>query len=140
MSCWLPRPETSLTLDVERLRERFPTLAHKIYLNSGSYGLLARDVRRAFEDYLTGREERGSDWGEWTARSEAVRTHIARVLNAAPDEMAVTATSSAGIELILDLGVDAIESHIRVMFHCYNNQADVDALVGALLANRALLK
>jgi len=26
------------------------------------------------------------------------------------------------------------------MFHCYNNEADVDALVRALLANRSLLR
>src|SRR4051812_8533060 len=59
-----------LSFDVERLRERFPTLAHKTYLNSGSYGLLCPDVRRAFTEYLDTREERGSDWPGWMAQQE----------------------------------------------------------------------
>ena len=86
-----------MSIDVERLRKRFPALAHKTYLNSGSYGLLSLDVRQAFEDYLAGRDERGSDWGEWVERSDAVRDRTARLLNAESNEIAVTASASAGI-------------------------------------------
>jgi selenocysteine lyase/cysteine desulfurase len=89
-----------LSIDVERLRQRFPTLAHKTYLNSGSYGLLSLDVRRAFEEYLASRDERGSEWEEWVARSDAVRTRTARLLNAQADEIAVTASASAGINAL----------------------------------------
>ncbi|MEJ0037998.1 MAG: aminotransferase class V-fold PLP-dependent enzyme [Gammaproteobacteria bacterium] len=86
--------------DVERVRRRFPALAHKTYLNSGSHGLLSIDVRRAFEQYLGSRDERGSDWSEWLGRCEAVRQRMARLLNAAPDEIAVTASASAGINAL----------------------------------------
>ncbi|MEP7247829.1 MAG: aminotransferase class V-fold PLP-dependent enzyme [Gammaproteobacteria bacterium] len=86
-----------MRIDVERLRKRFPALAHKTYLNSGSYGLLSLDVRQAFENYLNGRDEHGSDWGEWVERSDAVRDRMARLLNAASDEIAITASASAGI-------------------------------------------
>lgn len=89
-----------MSLDVERLRSRFPTLTHKTYLNSGSYGLLALEVRRAFEAYLDGREERGSDWAEWVNRAEAVRALLARVLGAGLDEIAITASASAGINAL----------------------------------------
>jgi selenocysteine lyase/cysteine desulfurase len=89
-----------LSIDVERLRKRFPTLAHKTYLNSGSYGLLSLDVKQAFENYLASRDERGSDWGEWVMRSDAVRTRTARLLNAQDDEIAVTASASAGINAL----------------------------------------
>ena len=89
-----------MSFDVDRLRERFPTLAHKTYLNSGSYGLLAREVRAAFEDYLTSREERGSDWPEWTRRCDELRGRVARLLNAHADEIAITASASAGINAL----------------------------------------
>jgi selenocysteine lyase/cysteine desulfurase len=32
------------------------------------------------------------------------------------------------------------DGNVRAMFHCYNNRADVDALVNALLANRNFLR
>ncbi len=89
-----------MSFNVERLRERFPTLARKTYLNSGSYGLLSLDVRRAFEEYLDSRDERGSDWPGWTARHEALRTRVAKLLNAGEDEIAITASASAGINAI----------------------------------------
>jgi selenocysteine lyase/cysteine desulfurase len=89
-----------LSFDVERLRERFSTLAHKTYLNSGSYGLLSKDVRRAFEDYLDNREERGSDWPGWMVQQEALRTRLAKLLNAGEDDIAITASASAGINAI----------------------------------------
>jgi selenocysteine lyase/cysteine desulfurase len=90
----------TLSFDVERLRERFPTLARKTYLNSGSYGLLAHDVRRAFEQYLDRREEVGSDWPGWMEKHEAVRARVAKLLNAGEDEIAITASASAGINSI----------------------------------------
>jgi selenocysteine lyase/cysteine desulfurase len=89
-----------LSFDVDSLRTRFPTLARKTYLNSGSYGLLANEVRAAFEEYLDGRDERGSDWPEWTRRGEGTRQRVARVLNASEDEIAITASASAGINAL----------------------------------------
>ncbi len=89
-----------MSFDVERLRERFPTLTRKTYLNSGSYGLLSLDVRAAFEEYLTSREERGSDWPGWMERHEAVRARVAKLLKAGEDEIAITASASAGINAI----------------------------------------
>lgn len=96
-----------MSIDVERLRKRFPTLAHKTYLNSGSYGLLSVDVKQAFERYLASRDERGSDWAEWMERSDEVRMRVATLLNAQSDEIAVTASASAGINALasaFDLG------------------------------------
>jgi selenocysteine lyase/cysteine desulfurase len=89
-----------VSFDVERLRERFPTLAHKTYLNSGSYGLLSVDVRRAFEQYLDTRDERGSDWPGWMVQQEALRTRVAKLVNASEDDIAITASASAGINAI----------------------------------------
>ncbi len=64
------------------LRKHFPTLDRKTYLNSGSYGLLANQVRAAFEEYLTSREEKGSDWPEWTRKCTELRAKLATLLHA----------------------------------------------------------
>jgi selenocysteine lyase/cysteine desulfurase len=86
-----------LPYDFEALRRRFPVLARKTYLNSGSYGALSNDVKAAFEAYLDDRMERGSDWGWWTQKNESVRTAVADLVNARTDEVAITASASAGI-------------------------------------------
>lgn len=89
-----------MTLDVKRLRARFPTLRHKAYINSGSYGLLAIEVQEAFECYLADRLECGADWGKWVQLQEEVRQRVARLLGASTDEIAVTASASAGLNAL----------------------------------------
>lgn len=89
-----------MNIDVKRLRTRFPTLKHKAYINSGSYGLLALEVQQAFEHYLAGRLDSGADWGAWVQRYEDVRSRVATLLGAKPDEIAVTASASAGLNAL----------------------------------------
>jgi selenocysteine lyase/cysteine desulfurase len=83
--------------DWEAFRADFPTLRDKAYLASGSYGLLSRQVEAAFRQYLDDRIERGADWAGWGERADAVRDGMAALLNAGPDEIAVTTSASAGI-------------------------------------------
>jgi selenocysteine lyase/cysteine desulfurase len=89
-----------VSLDIQSLRARFPTLSRLAYLNSGSYGLLSDAVEAAVRRYLDDRIARGDDWGGWMQRVEGVRGGMAGLLNAAPDEVAVTASASAGINAI----------------------------------------
>lgn len=89
-----------MSIDVKRLRERFPTLRHKAYLNSGSYGLLATSVKTALEQYLVDRLEKGADWGDWVGRTETLRGKVAALLNADADEIAITASASAGMNAL----------------------------------------
>ena len=86
-----------MAVDWPAFRALFPTLKAKTYLASGSYGLLARPVEAAFRRYLDDRIERGADWGGWGRRTEAVREGMAALLNAHPDEIAVTTSASDGV-------------------------------------------
>ena len=86
--------------DFAALRREFPLLEHKIYLNSGSYCALANRVRAAFETYLEDRLAVGANWDVWVTKNEAVRSLMARVLHASPDEIAVTASASAGLNAL----------------------------------------
>ena len=86
--------------DFAALRREFPLLEHKIYLNSGSYCALANRVRAAFETYLEDRLAVGANWDVWVTKNEAVRALMARVLHASADEIAVTASASAGLNAL----------------------------------------
>jgi len=84
----------------EALRKEFPVLARKTYLNSGSYCALADEVRLAFEAYMEDRLLVGANWDVWVGKNESVRALVAQLLNATADEIAVTASVSAGINAL----------------------------------------
>jgi selenocysteine lyase/cysteine desulfurase len=84
----------------DRLREEFPVLARKTYLNSGSYCALANEVKAAFEAYMEDRLLVGANWDVWVTKNESVRSLTASLLHASPDEIAVTASVSAGLNAL----------------------------------------
>jgi selenocysteine lyase/cysteine desulfurase len=86
--------------DFKALRGEFPLLARKTYLNSGSYCALAKCVKDAFEQYMEDRLLVGANWDVWVMKNEAVRGLMATLLNAHSDEIAVTASASAGINAL----------------------------------------
>ncbi len=89
-----------MSVDFNALRRRFPVLERKTYLNSGSYCALADTVRDAINAYMEDRLLVGANWDVWVSKNEAVRAGMARVLRAQPDEIAVTASASAGINAL----------------------------------------
>ncbi|MGH8132414.1 MAG: aminotransferase class V-fold PLP-dependent enzyme [Steroidobacteraceae bacterium] len=90
----------TMSADFKALRRRFPVLERKTYLNSGSYCALADSVKDAINSYLGDRLLIGANWDVWVTKNEAVRAAMARVLRTAPDEIAVTASASAGINAL----------------------------------------
>ena len=84
----------------EALRKEFPVLQRKTYLNSGSYCALAHEVRAAFEAYMEDRLLVGANWDVWVTKNESVRSLVATLLHASPDEIAVTASVSAGLNAL----------------------------------------
>ncbi len=81
----------------DALRKEFPVLQRKTYLNSGSYCALANEVREAFDAYMEDRLLVGANWDVWVMKNESVRNLTASLLRALPDEIAVTASVSAGL-------------------------------------------
>ncbi len=91
---------TKTAPDWNSIRSIFPVLEKKTYLNSCAYGALATDVTDALQKYICDRQEKGTDWNYWVERNDSVRKAVARFLGADPDEIAVTASASAGINAI----------------------------------------
>src|SRR5271170_5710746 len=86
--------------DFGTLRREFPVLARKTYLNSGSYCALANEVKAAIEAYMEDRLQVGANWDVWVTKNESVRALTAALLRASPDEIAVTASVSAGLNAL----------------------------------------
>ncbi|MBA3843924.1 MAG: aminotransferase class V-fold PLP-dependent enzyme [Actinobacteria bacterium] len=82
---------------VANCRGRFPIFERLTYINSCSQGALSDSVRAAYDDYLTGWDERGAPWDYWVERSETARATFARLVNAQADDVAVTTSLSAGV-------------------------------------------
>ena len=89
-----------MDLKFEALRKEFPLLERKTYLNSGSYCALAKNVKAAFEAYMEDRLLVGANWDVWVTKNESVRALVTELLHAAPDEIAVTASVSAGLNAL----------------------------------------
>jgi selenocysteine lyase/cysteine desulfurase len=89
-----------MTPDYKALRREFPLLTRKTYLNSGSYCALANGVKDAFNQYMEDRLLVGANWDVWVMKNEAVRQSVATLLHAHSDEIAVTASASAGMNAL----------------------------------------
>ncbi len=87
-------------IDVEAIRERFPIFQKQVYINSCSQGALSSDVRGAYEQYLCDWDEQGAPWNYWVERAEAMRSSIANLIHATPDEVAVMTSVSAGVSAL----------------------------------------
>jgi selenocysteine lyase/cysteine desulfurase len=81
----------------DRVRHRFPIFEQRVYINSCSQGALSDAVRDAYARYLDDWDEKGAPWEYWVERGEAARAVFARLVNADPDEVAVTTSLSAGV-------------------------------------------
>ncbi|MFV0277542.1 MAG: aminotransferase class V-fold PLP-dependent enzyme [Parahaliea sp.] len=83
------------------MRDRFPILGHKTYLNSCSYGALADSVEQSLLDYLRDRRERGACWEQWVGQQEQLRDKTAALLGASADEIAIVPSLTAGFNALV---------------------------------------
>ncbi len=84
----------------DRVRHRFPIFERRIYINSCSQGALSDAVRDAYARYLDDWDERGAPWDYWVEKAEDARRAFASLINADADEVAVTASVSAGVSAL----------------------------------------
>jgi selenocysteine lyase/cysteine desulfurase len=96
------------------IRHRFPLLEHKVYLNSCSQGVLSDAVRAAYDDYLRDWDEYGAPWEYWMERTESARASFAGLVGAHDDEIAVTASVSAGVNAIAS-GLPQVAGRDRIV-------------------------
>ena len=72
-----------------------------MYVNACSQGALSHEVRQAYDDYLRDWDEQGSPWELWVTLTEQARGRFAELINATPDEVAVTTSLTAGVSSLV---------------------------------------
>jgi selenocysteine lyase/cysteine desulfurase len=90
-----------MSLDVAAVRRRFPIFERQVYINSCSQGALSDAVRESYAAYLRDWDEQGSPWDYWVEQADRARAAFARLVSADQDEVAVTASNSAGIDALV---------------------------------------
>src|ERR1044071_1744400 len=94
------------------IRKQFPVTERSVYLNTAAAGPLAVSTQQAASEYYQLMMNDGDvHWDDWLARREAIRSQVARFINAEPDEIGFTTNTSSGMNLI----VDALEHHGEVI-------------------------
>jgi selenocysteine lyase/cysteine desulfurase len=89
-----------VTQSIESFRKHFPAPAKKIYLNSCSQGALSQDVEEGMLEYLRSWHQHGSPWDLWVEQYESGRRQFAELIGAEPDEVALVASASAGVNAL----------------------------------------
>jgi len=98
--------------DWSKIRRRFPISERVAYLNAAAAGPLALTTMAAASGYYRQMtEDADQHWDEWLARRESVRKQVAKLINAEPDEIALTTNTSSGMNII----VDALENRGEVI-------------------------
>ena len=99
---FIPLPRPARRMDWSALRQEFPTLSRKTYLNTCSLGALSREGRAAVNRYLDLWEEHGaSAWYKlWLGEVQATREKFARLINAHPDEVALLPNVSSALAVL----------------------------------------
>ncbi|HML16904.1 MAG TPA: aminotransferase class V-fold PLP-dependent enzyme [Bryobacteraceae bacterium] len=85
---------------ISELRSHFPILSEKIYFYSCSQGALSDAAEAGMNAYLESWRTSAAPWDEWIACYEALRADFARFIHAAPEEIAIVTSASAGINPI----------------------------------------
>jgi selenocysteine lyase/cysteine desulfurase len=90
----------AIEVDPRAFRALFPIFAERTYLNSCSQGALGLPVQAALEEFMATWHRDGNPWELWCERMEEVRAEFAALINADPDEVAVTFSASSAIGAI----------------------------------------
>src|SRR5215467_9382876 len=81
-------------------RRLFPIFDERVYLNSCSQGALGRPVQAALEEFMESWHRQGNPWELWCERMEELRAEFAALINAEPDEVAVTFSASTAVSAV----------------------------------------
>ncbi len=92
--------------DWKAVRAEFPALANWTYLNTATFGQMPRRSVAALQKHFARRDELAcSDFMTWFDDMDAVRASVARLIHAAPSDIAFIPNAASGLSLLLG-GID----------------------------------
>ncbi len=87
-------PAATPPFDIAAWRARIPLLQSRIPMNACSQGPQLDVTRAAADEYLDSWNRAGMDWEAWMAETYRAKEEFARLINASPDEIAVSSSVS----------------------------------------------
>ena len=85
--------------DVQAVREQFPAVEKMTYLDAGFQTPMSKPVKEALERFIHEGYETAGPKSVWIDRMEATRKKVAKLLNAAPEEIAFTKNTSEAMNI-----------------------------------------
>lgn len=86
--------------DIEALRRKIPILRRLIPMNNCSQSPQMTETRDAAQRYLDSWNHDGMDWDRWIGEVDAARASFARLINAAPEEVAISSSVSQAVSSV----------------------------------------
>jgi cysteine desulfurase / selenocysteine lyase len=84
-------------------RLQMPVAGHWAYFDSAAVSPLTGPAREAIATWLAeAAEQGGTAWGHWDRRVEELRSNAARLLSAAPEEIALVRSTTDGVTLVAE--------------------------------------
>lgn len=87
--------------EIMKWRQEFPILSKKIHLGNCSQSPQAKRVRQAILSYLDNWRDVGMDWNEWMHQANRAKQAFAKLINADPDEIALSMSVSDATTAVL---------------------------------------
>ncbi len=88
----------------QKIRSDFPLTKKWVYLDHASGGPLPKPVyEKSLQYYKTHFKEADLAWPQWVEKREEVRRKVAHFIQAEPEEIAFTQSTSQGMNLIVEL-------------------------------------
>jgi cysteine desulfurase/selenocysteine lyase len=94
-------------MDWAAIRAEFPALEHWTYLNTATYGQMPRRAVEAMTRYSEQRDHFAcSNFLDWYDDADRLRNSIARLIHAAPEDIAFVTNAAAALSIVLSgLGI-----------------------------------
>jgi cysteine desulfurase / selenocysteine lyase len=90
-----------MSIDWNAIRKEFPAVANWTYLNTATYGQVPRRGSDAIARHFGHRDELAcSDFLSWYDEADRLRTPIAQLIQATPDDIAFIPNSSAALGMV----------------------------------------
>ena len=83
----------------EEIRAQFPVTEKYVYLDIANKNALPIPVTNVMNDYIIKQQTMGGDKEEWKNTIEETRKSIAKLINAEPEEIALTKNTSEGLNI-----------------------------------------
>ncbi len=88
--------------DWKIIRAEFPALENWTFLNTATFGQLPRRATEAVAEHFSRRDRHAcSDFMKWFDDADRIRASLARLIHAAPDDIAFVPNSCTGLSLLI---------------------------------------